>query len=402
MKDLKHIHYFEKLLDVNNNELVQKSIEDGNIALGYSCFYAPDVLLNLDGCFGVRLRAPNTGSTQLGTYYLSNFTCGMTRALVERGLENGFNFLSGICGTETCAQMNRALEHFKLLRLVENDKFFLEFLDIPLTTGDHATDYVAKQIRSKLLKPMADNYGIDTSDAAIIKAVKKKNELNAMMREIEQMRKKTDAVYLTGTEMHMLNLVVKTCPIDLIMPYIKETLEELKKRKPEPNSSYRARVAVMGSEMDDYRFTELMEQCGALVVADRYCFGTLPGYEHIELDENDPVRSVADHYLKVSLCPRYMNEEKKTQRREIPKYFVEEYNAEGIIYESLKFCDYWGYERSISQNITANEFGIPAVSVELSYTVSASGQLKTRVQAFVENLEIKRIAKMKGESNEAK
>lgn len=395
MKDLKHIHYFEQLLNINNNELVQQSIADGNIALGYSCFYAPEVLLNLSGSFGVRLRAPNTGSTQLGTYYLSNYTCGMTRALVERGLENGFQFLSGICGTETCAQMNRALEHFKLIKLVDNENFFLEFLDIPLTVSEHGYEYFAKQIKKLLLKPMNEKYGIDISNEAILKAVEQKNELNALMREIEVMRKKTDAVYITGTEMHMLNLVVKSCPIDLILPYIKETLEELKERTPEPNSSYRARVGLIGSELDDYRFTELMEQCGALVVADRYCFGTLPGYEHIEIVDEDPILSIAKHYLDISLCPRYMSKEKKDQRRAISKYFMEEYHTEGIIFETLKFCDYWGYEKTVAQEINVNEWDIPSVSIELNYTVSASGQLKTRVQAFVENLEIKRIAKNK-------
>ncbi len=393
MKDLKHIHYFEELLSINNNELVQKSIADGNIAMGYTCFYAPEVLLNLKGSFGVRLRAPNTGSTQLGTYYLSNVTCGMTRALIERGLENGFQFLSGICGTETCAQMNRALEHFKLINLVQNEKFFVDFLDIPLTVSEAGYKYLAKQIKTKILKSMNEQYGIDISNEAILEAVKQKNKLNALMREIEVMRKRTDAVYITGTEMHILNLVVKTCPIDLILPYIEETLEELKVRKPEPNSSYRAKIALIGSELDDYRFTELMENCGALIVADRYCFGTMPGYEEIKIVDEDPVLSIARHYLDISLCPRYMSQDKKEQRRNIPKYFVDEYHAEGIIYETMKFCDFWGYERAVAQEITVNEHGIPSVAVELNYTVSASGQLRTRVQAFIENLEIKRISK---------
>ncbi len=145
--------------------------------------------------------------------------------------------------------------------------------------------------------------------------------------------------------------------------------------------------------MDDFKFTELMEQCGALVVVDRYCFGTFPGYEHIELDENDPVRSLAKYYLDASVCPRYMSKEKKDQRIEYIKDLVDEYKAEGVLFEALKFCDFWGYEKSVASEIISKDFGIPTVNVETSYTVQSSGQLKTRVQAFVENLEIKRIAK---------
>lgn len=39
---------------------------------------------------------------------------------MERGIEGGYNFLSAIAGTETCSEMNRALEHFELLRLVKS------------------------------------------------------------------------------------------------------------------------------------------------------------------------------------------------------------------------------------------------------------------------------------------
>ena len=36
--------------------------EDGKIALGYTCSYMPEVLLDLPGCFSVRLRAPRSGT----------------------------------------------------------------------------------------------------------------------------------------------------------------------------------------------------------------------------------------------------------------------------------------------------------------------------------------------------
>ena len=58
MKDLKHLIYFENLLQDAQNELVTKAIEEGRHALGYNCFYVPEPLLNLPGCFSSRLRAP--------------------------------------------------------------------------------------------------------------------------------------------------------------------------------------------------------------------------------------------------------------------------------------------------------------------------------------------------------
>ena len=103
MKDLKHLYELENLLQDADNELVRKARDNGGLALGYTCYHIPEVLLNLDSCFSVRLRAPRTGSLDISTYYLSNFLCEYCKALLERGLEGGFNFLSAIISSETCS-----------------------------------------------------------------------------------------------------------------------------------------------------------------------------------------------------------------------------------------------------------------------------------------------------------
>ena len=59
MRDLKHLIYFENLLQQANNDLVQDACKDGRLALAWNCSYIPEVLLDTDNCFGVRLRAPH-------------------------------------------------------------------------------------------------------------------------------------------------------------------------------------------------------------------------------------------------------------------------------------------------------------------------------------------------------
>lgn len=90
-----------------------------------------------------------------------------------------------------------------------------------------------------------------------------------------------------------------------------------------------------------------------------------------------------------------MSQDKVQGRRDYVKHLVEEYHADGVVYEQLKFCEYWGYERALASHIITNEMGIPSVTVDRQYTANASGQLRTRIQAFVESLEIKRIQKAK-------
>lgn len=393
MRDLKHLIFFENLLDNADNELVEKAKSEGKLAIGYTCFHIPEVLLNVDNCFSVRIRAPRTGSIDIATYYMSNYTCEFARSLTERGIEGGFNFLDGLAGVDACSMMNRFYEHFEILKMNEKPNFFVTHTDMPLKTEDYSVRAYVKQMRIRLLDVMEKSYGVDTSDAAIRKAVEEHNKVCRILTEIGNMRKAENPV-VTGYEYHILNLVSYTCPKHLILPYLEETLEELKTREPDPKPWFRARVAIVGSEIDDPSLTKMIEDCGAIVVSDRYCYGSTPGREEIILNDDEPaLDQICRHYMMVSECPRYISDNKVAQRRETADRLAREYNADGIIFEQMKFCDYWGFERALNSYILKNDMGWPVLSIDRPYNAKSSGQLRTRFQAFVESLEIKRIHK---------
>lgn len=388
--------YFESLLDSANNELVQKAQAEGKLAMGYTCFHIPEAILNVDNCFSVRLRAPNTGSIDIATYYMSNYTCEFARALTERAIEGGYQFLDAMIGVDACSMMNRAMEHFELLQVNSKPKFFVTHTDMPYKITDYTLESYVKQMRLRVLDRMTEVYGVDTSDAAIRKAVAQHNEVCEIISQIAEMRKAKNPV-ITGYEFHVIDLVTYVCPKYLIIDKLRETLEELKKRKPDAKSPYRARVAIVGSEIDDPNLTKLIEDCGALVVSDRYCFGSTPGREVISLnDDEDALTQICRHCMEVAECARYISDEKVHQRRETADRLAREYSADGIIYEQMKYCDYWGFERALASHVMADEYGWPVLSIDRLYNNGNSGQLRTRVQAFVESLEIKRIHKEEG------
>ena len=396
MKDLKHLITFERLLENADNELIEQAKADGGICLGYTCFHIPEVLLNIGPCFSTRLRAPNTGSIDIATYYMSNYTCEFARALLERAIEGGYRYLDALIGVDACSMMNRSMEHFEILKVNENPKFYVTHCDMPFKITDYTIDGYVKQMRVHVLDRLHETFGVDVSDEAIRKAVEEHNEVCRIMTEISEMRKELNPI-ITGYEFHVLNLVTYTCPKALILPLLRETLEELKHRKPDKKNPFRARVAIVGSEIDDPSLTKLIEGCGALVVSDRYCFGSTPGREVIELnDEEDILWQICRHYMEVSECARYISDEKVMQRRETADRLAREFKAEGIIYEQMKYCDYWGFERALVSHIMHDEYGWPVLSIDRLYNNGNSGQLRTRVQAFVESLEIKRIHKEEG------
>ena len=399
MKDLKHMIYFENLLQEANNELVQKAKADGKYAIGYTCYFMPEVLLDLPGCFSVRLRAPRCTSPDIATYYMSARVCHYARSLLERALEGGFNFLDAQMATETCTGTCRFQEHLqqkhldsvKDMRIINNDNFFCEFSDVPFKNNENGYAHFREQLRAHVLQPLHEKLGIDVSDEAIMKTIERHNEVCRLINEIGDYRK-LDNPTITGYEFHVIQLVSQVCPKDLILPYLRETAEELKTSEPDDRWPFRCKVVLCGSENDDPDFTKLIESCGAEVVADRYCFGSFPGREQIEIrDGESAFDAICRHYLFWNQCARFMDGEKIDQRHSEVKRLVDELHADGIIYENMKFCEFWSYEKVLAHHIFTNELGIPTCTIEKEYALGAVGQLRTRFQAFIESLEIKQI-----------
>ena len=392
MRDLKNVIFFDDLLQESYNALVRQAKEEGKYALGYTCYFMPEVLLDLPGCFSVRLRAPRCTSPDMATYYMSSRVCHYARSLLERALEGGYNFIDAQLGTETCAGTCRFQEHLaELPDLIQNEKFFVTFTDVPFKKNENSIEHFAATLQKHVLDELHEHFGIDTSDEALRATIEAHNEICDIITQIGEFRK-LDKPTITGTEFHIINLVSMVCPKYLILPYLRETLEDLKTREADAKPNYRVKVVLAGSENDDPDFTKLIESCGAEVVADRYCYGAVESRQPIVVEKGeDPLYAIAKHYLKTSNCPRFMPQDEMRARKQRLADLVKEYNADGIIVCSNKFCEYWSYERVVDTVVLKRDFGIPVCSIEKEYINTASGQLRTRFQAFVESVEIKKI-----------
>ena len=250
-----------------------------------------------------------------------------------------------------------------------------------------------------ILNLQNDNDATEEVDAAIRAAVREHNEGCRSLTEIGELRK-LDIPPITGYEFAVLVLVSYTCPKRLILPLLRETLEEIRTRQVDPEKNYRVRVAVVGSEIDDPNLIKLVESCGALVVADRFCYGSFPGRQEIALtQQEDALTQVCRWYLQNTECPRQSALHRVKYRNDHVAQLVREFKADGAIYEQMKFCTYWSYERVIANQIMPRDYGIQILSIDRPYIVGQSGQLRTRVQAFVESIEMKKLRAAQKEEN---
>ena len=107
-------------------------------------------------------------------------------------------------------------------------------------------------------KKLEENYGVDTSDDAIRKAVEEHNKICRIITEIGEYRKEENP-RITGYEIpYSETWSPMSVRKYLILDRLQETLEEIRNREPDEKKNYRARVVIAGSEIDDPDFTKLV------------------------------------------------------------------------------------------------------------------------------------------------
>lgn len=390
MQKLKHFDYFEELLTIQENELVKEAINEGRVPIGYTCSYIPQAALMIDKCFPVRLSANNLLDTEEATYFLSAMLCSYSRSILQATLDGEYNFLGALMGTTSCGHMCGAVENVEYQNILGSD-FTIPVIDVPKSKyHDHPIEGARTQYIEKLYEPLQKKFGISFTQETLRQAIKDYNDFADIMIKISDLRK-LDKPKITGSEFHVIYQATQVVPKDKILSKLEETYEELLQR--DGFTDYKAKIMLLGSELDDPNFTKIIEEEGGLVVADRYCTGSLPFLKKVEIGDGDVLFELLKFQMLNQQCPKVIDDTFNRMNYSVDQY--EEFNADGIIYERMKFCQYWAYE-SVTVQKELRGLNIPLVIIEREYSLAAAGQIRTRIQAFIESLEIKRINKKMG------
>jgi benzoyl-CoA reductase/2-hydroxyglutaryl-CoA dehydratase subunit BcrC/BadD/HgdB len=366
---------FEELLEDSQNRLVEQAAQAGRIPIGYSCSFVPEALLMADKLFPVRLHAPGLAGTEIADNYLSSFVCSYARGLLEFAMDGRFDMLQGSVFVPSCNHMQRLYDNLQYLKKSE----FNYILDVPRKVNEDTLVWMAEELKT-IGDKLAAHFGVDMSDASLKKAMRQWNDFVSVIQAIGELRKKPHPP-ITGTEFHKIVMASLASPKDLIMPYILDFKKELEQR--EGIKNYRARLMVVGGHLHDPEFIELIESQGGLVVADRFCTGTIPGFKAIEFNADSPYKTMAEYTFAKTLCPRMMEDFDRRLSTIIDT--VKEYKVDGVVIEIIKFCDLWGVD-SMPLVAALRQMGIPVLKLEREYRLGSEGQLLTRVQAFIESM----------------
>jgi benzoyl-CoA reductase/2-hydroxyglutaryl-CoA dehydratase subunit BcrC/BadD/HgdB len=107
-------------------------------------------------------------------------------------------------------------------------------------------------------------------------------------------------------------------------------------------------------------------------------------WEDVDEGAGDPLLALARYYLADRpSCPRlYGSQERRSQ---FAIQMFRDFGCDGIVGEKMVFCDQWNVEHYLL-GADLERAGIPFLSLERSYLTSGTGQLMTRVQAFIETM----------------
>ncbi len=365
---------FNELLQDPFNRLAEQAAGSGRIPVGYSCSFVPEALLMADRLFPVRLHAPGVYGTELADNYLSSLVCSYTRSLLEFAMDDRFDGIQGWVFVPSCAHMQRLIDNFEYLRRPA----FSHVIDVPRKVTGYTVSWLAEELKM-LADRLSGHFGVDLGDRSIRKAIGEWNAFTEAVRSIGDLRKQ-DSPPLTGTEFHTLIMASLVSPKDLIQPELEKFGKKIGER--EGMKDYRARLMVVGGHLHEPSFIRVIESQGAIVVADRFCTGSIPGLMPVTVN-GDPISALAEHTFEKTLCPRMMENFDLRLRAIIDA--VKDYRVDGVVIEIIKFCDLWGVDSMPLVNALRRE-GIPVLKLEREYRTSGEGQLRTRVQAFIESM----------------
>ena len=152
---------------------------------------------------------------------------------------------------------------------------------------------------------------------------------------------------------------------------------------PFPAGTKRIMVSGCPSVAGNWKLHHLIESSGATVVADETCTGSRY-FEHLVDDAaglDGQIDAIADRYLRINCSCFTPNNE----RLDDVKRLARDFRADGVVQYVLQYCHTYNVEAMRVEG-ALKETGVPSLKVVTDYSEEDSGQLRTRIEAFLEQL----------------
>jgi len=357
--------------------------KQGKQIIGYLCAFTPVEIIAAAGLVPFRIKGDVNEPITKADTEMETIVCPLVRSCYDLALKGKYEFLDGLVIPHACDSMARSKDIWKYTLGLP----YFHFIDTPHATNDSSLNFFVS-ILETFRKSLGGFVGKEISGDSLAQAIKAYNENRMRIWELYELRK-SDPPLLSGAEMTRVLVAAMGLPVQESIKLLEGVITEVKQRQPAVGAKL-PRIMVVGAEVDDAAFIELIEDAGASVVTDDLCPGGRE-YRAFVKTEGDPVAAIAERYLRGIMCGRsYIEQEGK-----YPEYLeqrfghidraVKEYNVDGIVLYIYKYCDPFGFEVPAMKSYLESK-GIPVLYMEDEYSMSTIGRLRTRIQASLEML----------------
>jgi benzoyl-CoA reductase/2-hydroxyglutaryl-CoA dehydratase subunit BcrC/BadD/HgdB len=360
---------------VNNRyKNAQLEKDKGRKIIGWTCNYIPEEIIYAAGMMPWRLLGGEERYAKADTYLYTS-CCSFVKSCLADGLENNLDFLDGYVTGNTCDFIRRLYDVWSQY-LVEKTPF-VSMLTVPFKKTGPALNLYKKEV-SKFKQDVESFFDEKITDESLREAIELYNETRVLLNKLYRIRKR-DAVPLSGAD--VMDVVAAAMVSDRkqynqILKRLLETIEDS-----ETFYSDRIRLMVLGSALGDSNYLKIIEDLGGLVVIDDLCMGRRYFWDPVE-DFEDPIEALARRYLMNAYCPRMAP---YSDRVRLLEELSETFKIDGIIYETIKFCEAHGVRYPLYETVF-KKLGVPVLKLDREHTLSGKGQMATRIQAFFESM----------------
>jgi predicted CoA-substrate-specific enzyme activase len=353
--------------------------EDGKKRFAYQCNYTPLELLSASGARHIRLfRAGDPETVARGERYTQSIYCDFTKSCLGFFSSGDplYSAVDGVYNFYTCNTVKRVSEVL--------DRFVpVKLLNLPkIRTEVSSRDFFRLELLD-MKRDLESKTGTVISDEEIHTQIVKYNRLRRHLRKISDLRKLRRPP-ITGKDFLEIAKAYYYVDADTALAAYERLYDTLTARIGDQDASEPLRFMISGSVLadGDRKIHDILEgEYGGLVVAEDVCTGLRP-FCHELSEEGDPLNALVGGYLDQAPCARM---KPLSDAARFAANLALEYGAEGVLYTYLKFCP--THSVGMKEYLTAfQRVNLPVLELSSDYSHSSEGQIRTRIEAFIEVL----------------
>lgn len=354
--------------------------DSGKKIIGYFCCFVPDEIITAFGMVPYRIQGSQSDPIDQADAFLEPMACPFARSCFNQALKGEYDFLDGFVAPHSCDTIERLYPIWR----DNKPSPFNHMINVPHMMGPSSTEFYRKEL-GYFIKSLEQWAGQKLDPARLREAVVLYNRRRALLRELYELRK-SEPPLVSGTEMVKVLVAGMGIPAAEHITLVQGFIDEVKQRQ-QPKTQKLPRIFIWGNEIDDIAFIQLVEESGARVVMDDLCTGTRFFWEDVQ-ETPDPLEGLADRYLQTH-CPRSNVPQTQTREKDLEnrfgyiRRFIRDWQAKGAIFYIVRYCDTCELEGPDLREYLKG-MNIPVLMIEDDYSTSTIGQLRTRVQAFLE------------------